>query len=564
MPKKEVTGFRLVFGYLGMFLVLVGLITATPLLMVAFYQDETAALPLFGYVAAFDIVLGFSLYFSLIFKRRRMRFLRHQEFLLLMLTWLSAIVSGAAPFFIAHLMGNMNMPFSAAFFESTSGYSTTGLTLFEEFIDVPDAFCPHVFTFHRAFLNFIGGVGLVLLLSSVLGAGAGISLYVSEGHSDKLLPNIAKSAKLIFGIYTFYTIIGVFLLMGFGMPTFDAVCHSMSALSGGGFSPRANNVASFRVFEGEIMQGGFLPVNSLGIEIVIMVLVCLSAIAFMLHTFLLRGKVKTFLRDDETRFALISWVIFLAVCFFGACAATSAIRGNFFGDSGEILRQSAFYTIGSMTNSGFSSTSGNAAFYTYHIVEGSGNLYLGHTFTLGLIVLMLIGGGAGSSAGGIKQYRIAIALRSLWYSTRYRFASIHQKYPKLTNRFGEIKELDDEQVHGAHHYIFLFLGMYLILTLVILIADPQHYGFESAAFDMASAVSNTGLSWVVGPSYIASKEPAAFVVVWAMSIGMLLGRLEIFPAAYAASNIYEEVRYRKILKRRAKREAALLELSEGE
>lgn len=565
---KEVGGFRLVFGYLGMFMVLIGAITAIPLIIVAFYHEEVEALGIFGGVVGFNIVVGLALHFAFIFHRKRARFQRHQESLLLILTWLMAVLSGAAPFFIASLMGKMNMSFTAAFFESASGYSTTGLTVFSDFIDVKDAFCPHVFTFHRALTNFIGGAGLVLLLASMLGThGGGMSLYVSEGHSDRLLPNIAKSAKLIFGIYVFYTVIGAIALMMAGLPAFDATCHSMSALSGGGFSPRASNVAAYRPLDGQILDGGFFPVNSLAVEIIICVLVCLSAISFLLHTFLLRGKIRNFILDDETIYIMFAGTIFLAIIFFGAILATRSYNpGNWFVDSGEIFRQSIFYSIGAVTNSGFASTTADASIFKYHIIEaaGTGSIYMGHTVTTVLIILMLIGGGTGSTAGGIKQYRIAVACRSLWYSIRYRFASIHQHYPKLTYRHGELRELSDSDIFEAFHYIFLFLALYLGLTLVLMFIDPIHYTLETAAFDMASAMSNTGLSWVIGVDYMAIEGPASHVVMWALSIGMLLGRLEIFPAVYAVSSVGEEIRYHHDMRKRAKRQAASLKMMEEE
>lgn len=563
--RKEVSGFLMILGYLGMFMILIGFISLIPMIVVAFYPEEYSALPIFGSVAAANIVVGLTLFFSLIWHRPRSRFQRHGESTLLMLTWLCAILSGATPFFIAGLLGKMDMTFSAAFFESTSGYSTTGLTLFQDFIDVPGAFCPHVFTFHRAFTNFIGGVGLVLLVASVLGAGGGgVALYVSEGHSDRLLPNIAKTAKLIFGIYSFYTALGFIALLLAGMPVFDAICHSMSALSGGGFSPRLNNVASFREFDGIVLanEGGILPVNSLAIEIIVIVLVCLSAISFMLHTFLLRGRFRDFFRDDEIRYIVCCETILLILAFFSALIATASVRqGGFFGDSGEILRMTFFYTIGSLTNSGFASTAQTG--FQFHIVESGGAIYVGHGFTVILIVLMLVGGGAGSSAGGIKQYRVAIAMRSIYYSLRYRFASIHERYPRLTFRYGETKKLDEATVNEANHYILLFIMLYLLLTVVMLVADPGHYSFETASFDMASAISNTGLSWVVGPAYAATKTPASFICIWAMSAGMLLGRLEIFPAAYAVANIGHEINYHH-QQRVKRRRAAAMSITEEE
>ena len=566
--NAEVTGFRLILGYLGIFMVLIGIINALPMIVVAFYREEVAALPVFGGVAGCNIILGLALYFIFIFRRKRSRFFRRQESVLLMFLWILAVISGGAPFYILNLMGKINMSFAGSFFEAASGYSTTGLTVFSDFIDVDGAFCPHILTFHRAFMNFIGGVGLVLLVASVLGTGGGgMSLYVSEGHSDRLVPNIAKSAKLIFGIYSLYASLGVIALMLAGMPAFDAVCHSMSAISGGGFSPRAANVAAYRLLDGQVLPGAFVGVSSLAIEIIIMVLVVFSAISFMLHMFFLRGRFRDFFRDDEIRMFAASVVIAMLVIFGSAMIATASTRSSPFADSLEILRVDAFYVIGSITNSGFASTTGNKAEFAYHIIDGGSNVFLGHGMVLTLIILMLMGGGAGSSAGGVKQYRVVVAIRSLVYSLRYRFASSHHLYPKLTNRYGDTKELDDDTVYDAFHYIFLFVGMYVFITLFVMVVDPEHYNIETSAFDVASAVSNTGLSWVIGPAYVSSGSAASTAVLWAMSIGMLLGRLEILPAAYAISNAHLEFRYRRQQREIRKRERRKMldeDLYEGE
>lgn len=557
---KEITGFRLVFGYFGMFLVLIGFISAIPMLVVPFYPSEYRALLIFGGVSLTDIVIGFILFFTLVYKRKRSRFMRHQESLLLMLTWLGAIISGAAPFYIAKLMGEMNMNITMSVFEATSGYSTTGLTVFRDFIDVEGAFCPHVYTFHRAFMNFIGGVGLVLLVASVLGAGSGgMSLYVSEGHSDHLLPNIAKSAKLIFGIYVFYTVLGTIALLIAGMPFFDAITHAMSALSGGGFSPRAANVAAYRLLEGEVLPGAIMPVNSLAIEIIIIVFVTFSAISFMLHTFLLRGRFRDFFKDDEIRYAFFAAGLFIFIGFFGCLLALNGATMNYFNSWGEVLRMDFFYIIGAMTNSGFASTTGS---FPINIIPGGTAAFAGHSYILLLILTMLVGGGAGSSAGGIKQYRIVIALRSLYYSIRYRFSSIHQYYPKLTYRYGKNRELDEETIHEAHHYIFIFVVIFFAITASVCLIDPKHYDVETAAFDVASAISNTGLSWVIGADYAETGSVAALGVIWLLSVGMLLGRLEVFPAVYAVSNIGEEIKYHYVLRRRRRRAEAVNSMEE--
>ena len=556
--KQQVTGFRLVAGYFGVFMILIGLLTAVPMLVPAFYPAEWEALPVYAGIVVFDVIVGISLYFAFIWRRPRMRFLRHEESMLLVLAWLAAIVSGAAPFFIFHLMGKSlsDMSFSASIFESTSGYTTTGLTLFRDFVGVDDAFCPHVLTFHRAWLNFVGGMGLVLILASVLGGAGGVSLYVSEGHSDKLLPNIAKSAKLIFGIYLFYAVLGFFALILAGMPVFDAVCHSMSAISGGGFSCRDANIGYYRIHDGEFLDGWFRPVNSMVIEIVIIVLVVLGALSFVMHTYLLRLKFKKAFQDSEIRFMFCFVLFCLAIAFFGSLAYTSSQRVSFFDQGGEVFRQVLFYTVGSVTTSGFASTTGDASHFAFHLAESGGTIYLGHILILVCIVMMLAGGGAGSTAGGIKQLRLMTMSKHIYYSLRYRFASIHQRYPKLVIRYGSVKELDDDSVRDGFQYMALFLLLFVVSIIVVLIAGGATYNLQSAAFDVASAISNTGLSLVIGPDYVPKDASAGrYVIVWVYTIGMFLGRLEILPAAYAFANIGEEVHHFHQLRRKARRDA---------
>ena len=567
--KKQVTGFRLVLGYFGIFMVLVGLLTAVPMIIPAFYHDEWVVLPVYAGVVSFDVIVGLVLYFVFVYKRQRMRFLRHEEAMLLVLSWFLAILSGAAPFFILNLMGDTlsDMTFSAAVFESTSGYTTTGLTLFRDFVGVEGAMCSHVLTFHRAWLNFVGGMGLVLILASVLGtSGGGVSLYVSEGHSDQLVANMAKSAKLIFGIYLFYAILGFFSLIMAGMPMFDAACHAMSAISGGGFSCRDANVGYYRIHDGEFLDGWVRPVNSLAIEIIILVLVVLGALSFVLHTYILRFKWKLVFRDSEIRFMGAFVVFFVLIAFFGALAYTAPMRGSYFENGGEIFRQVLFYTVGSVTTSGFSTTTADATHFTFHLVQSSGGtIYMGHLLILVCIIMMLCGGGAGSTAGGIKQFRLVVMAKSQYYAMRYRFASIHQHYPKLVTRYGEQRELSDDMAREAFHYSVLFLTLFAASTIVVLIAGGTNYNVQSAAFDVASAISNTGLSIVIGPDFVANNPGAGpYVIVWVYTIGMFLGRLEIMPAAYAASNVVEEVQHMRELRRRAHRDDVITDAMKGE
>ena len=534
--RSQVKGVGLVLGYFGIFAILIGLVCFVPLLVLPFFRDEVeAALP-FGLVGVADLLLGLILYFVFLFQRERVRFERYEDSLLLALTWIFALVSGALPFFLAEVFypNSTGMNFTASFFEASSAYSTTGMTNFTDFVDVEGAFCPHVFCFHRSLMQFIGGCGLVLLLSTFLGGQNGTALYIGEGHNDKLLPNLSRSAKLIFAIYTGYTIVGALALFFAGMDPFDAICHSMCALSGGGMSTRANSIASFREFNGTVTLNGIFPCNAVAIEIIILFLVVLSCISFVLHTFLLRGKFRKFFRDSEMKYMLIMGILTITIAFFAVCGVMSEKNGTpFFQSAASNLRDSAFHIVGSFTTSGFTNVSAQRF------------LEMGKPLLFICTMLMVMGGGAGSCAGGIKMYRIVIMGKDLWYMIVHRFDSAHQRHPKLIYRYGKIEELDKEMSSEAFRYALLFLIIYFasIIILTMLPFYNGENGVEYAAFDVASAMSNTGLSMGNFHEYRMAYPNESFVLLWTLSVGEMLGRLEVLPFMNSFRCVHQEIAF---------------------
>ena len=541
---KTASGPRLVFGYLGLFLVFIGIITAIPLVILAFYPNEADAWFAFAVPAGADVLLGSVLYLILLKGRKPTRFLRYQDAMLLTLIWIAAILSGAMPFFIAHLTGHSSMTFSSSFFESASAYTSTGLTAFDGFLDSGSDFAVHVFCFHRSWMQFIGGIGLILVLSSILGGQNGTALYISEGHNDKLLPNLSKSARLIFGIYSGYTLVGAVALFFAGLDPFDAICHSMCALAGGGMSTRSANIAAFRAFEGTATLNGIIPCNSLAVEIIIDVLVCLSAISFVLHVFLLTGKFKKFLRDDETRYMIFVGFGAIIAAFFSVLGyAYQAGAGGFFDNSGAALRDSSFYVVGSFTTSGFANTS------IERLKE------LGKPLIFICTLLMVIGGGSGSTAGGLKIYRLIIVMKQMRFSIVHRFESPHKRSPFLSYRYGKINEVTDGQVIESFTYMAMYLLVYF--AAIIIVCFLPGFGVENACFDVASAIANVGTSLDDFVLYSAENPQAWIALSWTLSIVMILGRLEIIPIFNSIRNVRDEAIYYK-KKRQAERE--LLEM----
>jgi trk system potassium uptake protein TrkH len=166
--KKAVSGYRLVFGYLGIFIIFEGLVTLLPLFM-CFYPGESACWMDFTIPGVAAVVLGFVLFLVNLAGRPKAHFGKNDDALLLVLLWLFAFLIGALPFYLASIpalnggTAYLNMNFMECLFEAVSGYSATGLTVFPSFLDSPDSaqYCSHVFLFHRALMQFVGGIGLV-------------------------------------------------------------------------------------------------------------------------------------------------------------------------------------------------------------------------------------------------------------------------------------------------------------------------------------------------------------------------------------------------------------------
>ncbi|NCA96981.1 MAG: TrkH family potassium uptake protein [Bacteroidia bacterium] len=497
--KKTASGYRLIFGYLGIFLVLIGLICLLPLLVLFFYPNEAGVASNFYIVAIVTIVVGLILSIILLRGRQKERLGKHQDFILLLLIWILAILIGSLPFF---LRGDMN--FTQSIFEATSGYTSTGLTVFDFSLD-PNIYGFHVYAMYRSLLIFFGAVGLVLVLVSALSDRYGMRLYSSEGHNDKLLPNLAKSSRLILSIYSGIIIIGTLAYYFAGMDLFDSINHSITAVGTGGFSTNALGVHA---------AGG----NAIAVEIISVFLMLAGATNFVVHLLIIRGRFKKAFRDIEVRFLLLLLLIFIPLFVASAYFTHSASIGELnFVDS---LRLGIFYMVSSVTTTGFSS---------FQPI-----VYLGPSMVFMSSILMLIGGALGSTSGGIKQLRMASVLKGIFYSISDRFSSKRIMRPRFFWRYGEENEFTPD--HFSESVLFVILNLFVLFVGTIAITIiPIGIGFDDALYEVASALSNTGLS--VGVTY-AGQHPG---VLWILTIVMFVGRLEIVPVYYAFLRISRDI-----------------------
>ncbi len=234
-------------------------------------------------------------------------------------------------------------------------------------------------------MQLMGGAGLaVIALSSILPM-QGMGLYMAEARSDQLLPHVQRSTQMIMKIYLGYITGGVILYYLVGMSLFDAINYSIAAISTGGFSTVQASIGHW---------------NSIPVELVTIVLMFLGTINFATHFTLLQGKFKTFFRNGEIRLmGLLLLISIPLVSFVGL--------NGLYGNMGENVRNSVFQLVSALSTTGF----GTIDFATCPIFA---NLFV--------IFFMLIGGGTGSTAGGIKQFRIYIVLKSIYWEIKQHFS----------------------------------------------------------------------------------------------------------------------------------------------
>jgi len=404
---------------------------------------------------------------------------RNDDSIIVTATWLLTIFISAIPYMLFQ-----NLTFTQSFFESTSGWTTTGLSV----LDVVNA--PLVIILYRSLTQFFGGVGIVLIALTFIGKSPGIKIFMQEGHSDQLLPNLKQSARLIFNIYTAYVIFGILGLIILGMNSFDAINISMAALSTGGFAPQASSLIYY---------------NSFPIELFTMLLMILGATNFAAHLLIINRRLLTFFKTSEFKiFAIFSSIITMIIYLNST---------NAFGIS---LRVIIFEVISAITTTGFSVTTD---FYSQWRP----------IWVVLLVVLMVIGGGSGSTAGGIKQSRVSIALKSIFmYFKRLTLPKQIIKNSVYYHNNGEVTTLDKSHSLDALMYIVIYLIVLFVGTVIFALYD---YSVVDSLFEFASSLGTVGTS--VG--IISQSTPT--VVMWTSIVGMLFGRLEIMVIIAATVSI---------------------------
>lgn len=407
--------------------------------------------------------------------------LRRREGLLsVSLGWLVIVFFTALAF---HLGGYFD-GFAEAFFESMSGYTTTGATVIGDIEALPESIL-----FMRSFSHWIGGMGIIVLSVAILPelAVGGMQLFSAEAsgiESDKLAPRIVDTARRLWVLYFGITAIETVLLLFGGMSLFDAINHAMSTIATGGFSTRNASIAGF---------------DSLYIELVIMVFMFASGLSFALQyrAFVL-GRPQLLARSPEVQ--LYALLTLLACVVITVSIFAAGIYESFW----TSLRYASFQTIAIITTTGF----GTADFDEWT-----------HLARLSLVCLMLIGGCAGSTSGGSKIIRLYVVLKHAGMQLRL----------LVRPRLVEVLHIGDREI--SRETTEAVLGYYLLYIAALaagaLAMTALGLDFVSGLTASASALNSIG----PGLGTVGAAESFALVPdpgLYLLSFGMLLGRLEIY------------------------------------
>ena len=441
----------------------------------SFYYSDGAWLS-FVLSALICLVCG-GLMFGL--KKNRAELSVREGFAVVTFAWTFFAIFGALPYLIS---GTIPSPLDAIF-ETMSGFTTTGSSILTEIESLPQSLL-----FWRSLTHWLGGMGIIVLSLAILpmlGVG-GMQLFKAEvpgPTADRLKPRIQDTAKLLWGVYLLLTAIETLLLLLGGMNFFDAICHSFATLATGGFSTRNASVAAY---------------DSSYIDTVITIFMILAGINFTLHFQLLRGRLSDFHRNEELRcYLAIILVATTAIMLFNAI-------GGVYTNPGDNLRYSIFQVSSIITTTGFAT----ADFEGWPVITQ----YI-------LIMLMFVGGCAGSTGGGMKVARILLLFKHAQVQV---FRLIHPRAVRLV-KLGN-RPVDKEVLQAILGFFALFVGIFVIASL-LMAACGMDLVSGGAAVIACLANIGPGLG-TVGPVDNFAHVPAFGKMV--LVVCMLMGRLELF------------------------------------
>ncbi|MDD6807705.1 MAG: potassium transporter TrkG [Oscillospiraceae bacterium] len=496
--KSSSYEYLAILGALAYVIIMLGIIMLVPVLITPFYPDEKDTIQCFVIPGVLSIFAGYLIkQFTTGYKLKNLK--RNSGSVIVLLIWLVSILIGSIPF-----MMTGEYTFTQAIFETTSGFTTTGFTI----TDVENA--SHLVLLYRSTLHLFGGVGLILILSSILSNVYGMQLFSAEGHTDRLTPSLLHSARTILCIYLGFIIGGTALYIIFGMDPFDAVNHAISAVATGGFSTKNDSIGYW---------------HSVPIDIVTIVLMLLGATNFMASLCLLKGNFRRFLNNSETKvtaflLAIVTPIITVMFLVENICPNVLSAIDN-----------AVFQAVSLITTTGLSTINDFLPRASFAIVP--------------IIILMLVGGHTGSTAGGIKAYRIALAAKSLKYDVREQIEPKRIMHSRDITRFDKHSQITQSEQSGNYTYILIYFAIGMLGTFGLTLCGNS---FSESFIEFFSALGTVGMSIGLISPDMSNAE------MWIIIVGMIIARLEVYIVILGFSRIFIDVK--EIIMKRKNRKCA--------
>ncbi|MBE7032228.1 MAG: TrkH family potassium uptake protein [Ruminococcaceae bacterium] len=464
--------YRLIFNVLGLTLMLEAACLILPMICAIYYGEAE----LWAFVIASAICLAAGSLLKCI-RTKNHRMYAKEGFAMVSLSWIFMSLFGAIPFVISGTIPN----YIDALFETVSGFTTTGATILRD-VEV----LPKSILFWRSFTHWIGGMGVLVFLVSLVKLSGGNNLYLLKAESTgpsvgKLVPKVQATAKILYGIYTTLTVVELVLLLFGGMSFFEAITTAMGTAGTGGFGVRNSSIAGYSSY----------------IQVVVTVFMLIFGVDFSIYYLILIRKFSTAFRSEELRWYLgIVAVSIILICI--------NVVGTF-QSVGEALKHSAFQVASIITTTGFATDDFNLWPEFSKVI---------------LVLLMFVGACAGSTGGGMKVSRILIATKTIIKELKI------TAHPKSTHKITiNGRMVEHETIRSINVYMIAY---FVIFAASLLLISFDNFNFTANFTAVAATINNIGPGLdMVGPTGNFADFSGLSKIIFVLD--MLVGRLEVFP-----------------------------------
>ena len=400
------------------------------------------------------------------------------------LSWIIISLIGALPIYLNH-----DAPYIDALFETVSGFTTTGATIFKDVEHLDKAIL-----FWRGFTHFIGGMGVLAFVMAIIPLSTkNKSMHVLKAEMpgpsvSKLVPSMKKTLAILYGIYIGLTVLEIALLKIAHMPTFDSIVIAFGTAGTGGFSVLNTSIASYTTMA----------------KYVIAIFMFLFGVNFNIYFLVALGKVKEALKSEELKVYASMFIVAVAIVVLNTV--------HIFGNTYKAFEEAFFHVSSIMTSTGYA--------------IGDINVYPS-TSRVVMLVLMLISACAGSTCGGLKISRLIICAKSI---KRNLIKQVHPNAVQVVKFEG--KKVSEETIENTNTFIFLYVALILLFILII---SFNGYNIETTINAVFTTFANVGLCF-----NIQNFQEFTVLSKATLCIAMLLGRLEIFPLVSLISDMRKE------------------------